>query len=191
MRTCRTQTSEAQWRLWWRKGVSTFQHVRGRGRLWSLPSSLGPCSPSCVPVPSCGAVLAPQLRPEPCLDSACWAHHCGCPAYHAPTPPRHLCACPSVRQGEVVVFPHHHRGHEATETGLAYAPVSQAHGHNHIVQFTTTGGGGGSHRDAPPLGRPAARRGSDDLPLQSPWGRRGWGFLARPPTSSLPCPALG
>ena len=24
-------------------------------------------------------------------------------------------------------------GHEATETGLAYAPVSQAHGHNHIV----------------------------------------------------------
>ena len=29
-------------------------------------------------------------------------------------------------------------GHEATETGLAYAPVSQAHGHNHIA-----GGGGG------------------------------------------------
>ena len=27
-----------------------------------------------------------------------------------------------------------HGGHEATETGLAYAPVSQAHGHNHIVQ---------------------------------------------------------
>ena len=26
------------------------------------------------------------------------------------------------------------RGHEATETGFAYAPVSQAHGHNHIVQ---------------------------------------------------------
>ena len=25
-------------------------------------------------------------------------------------------------------------GHEATETGLAYAPVSQAHGHHHIVQ---------------------------------------------------------
>ena len=25
-------------------------------------------------------------------------------------------------------------GHEATEAGLAYAPVSQAHGHNHIVQ---------------------------------------------------------
>ena len=25
-------------------------------------------------------------------------------------------------------------GHEATETGLAYAPVSEAHGHNHIVQ---------------------------------------------------------
>ena len=25
-------------------------------------------------------------------------------------------------------------GHEATDTGLAYAPVSQAHGHNHIVQ---------------------------------------------------------
>ena len=31
-------------------------------------------------------------------------------------------------------------GHEATETGLAYAPVSQAHGHNHIVQGK--GGGG-------------------------------------------------
>ena len=26
------------------------------------------------------------------------------------------------------------QGHEATETGFAYAPVSQAHGHNHIVQ---------------------------------------------------------
>ena len=25
-------------------------------------------------------------------------------------------------------------GHEATETRFAYAPVSQAHGHNHIVQ---------------------------------------------------------
>ena len=31
-------------------------------------------------------------------------------------------------------------GHEATETGLAYAPVSQAHGHNHIEE----GGGGGN-----------------------------------------------
>ena len=26
------------------------------------------------------------------------------------------------------------KGHEATDTGLAYAPVSQAHGHHHIVQ---------------------------------------------------------
>ena len=26
------------------------------------------------------------------------------------------------------------RGHEATETGFAYAPVSQAHGHNHGVR---------------------------------------------------------
>ena len=26
------------------------------------------------------------------------------------------------------------RGHEATETGFACAPVSQAHGHYHIVQ---------------------------------------------------------
>ena len=25
-------------------------------------------------------------------------------------------------------------GHEATDTGLAYAPVSQAHGHHHTVQ---------------------------------------------------------
>ena len=32
----------------------------------------------------------------------------------------------------VVVSPA--RGHEATDSGLAYAPVSQAHGHNHIVQ---------------------------------------------------------
>ena len=43
-------------------------------------------------------------------------------------------------------------GHEATDIGLAYAPVSQAHGHNHIVQcfsslhcsadqFCTTPGG--------------------------------------------------
>ena len=26
------------------------------------------------------------------------------------------------------------KGHEATDTGLAYAPVSQAHGHHHTVQ---------------------------------------------------------
>ena len=43
-------------------------------------------------------------------------------------------------------------GHEATETGFAYAPVSQAHGHNHncsmscllhcsVDQFCTTPGG--------------------------------------------------
>ena len=43
-------------------------------------------------------------------------------------------------------------GHEATDTGLAYAPVSQAHGHHHTVQcfallhcsveqFCTTPGG--------------------------------------------------
>ena len=45
------------------------------------------------------------------------------------------------------------QGHEATDTGLAYAPVSQAHGHNHIVQCCSSlhcsadqyiqGGGGG------------------------------------------------
>ena len=44
-------------------------------------------------------------------------------------------------------------GHEATETGLAYAPVSQAHCHNHIVQCfaccTAAGGGGGSGFDPP------------------------------------------
>ena len=44
------------------------------------------------------------------------------------------------------------KGHEATDTGLAYAPVSQAHGHHHTVQcfallhcstdqFCTTPGG--------------------------------------------------
>ena len=43
-------------------------------------------------------------------------------------------------------------GHEATDTGFAYAPVSQAHGHHHSVQcfallhysanqFNTTPGG--------------------------------------------------
>ena len=31
-------------------------------------------------------------------------------------------------------FPMSAKGHEATDTGLAYAPVSQAHGHHHIVQ---------------------------------------------------------
>ena len=45
-----------------------------------------------------------------------------------------------------------YKGHEATDTGFAYAPVSQAHGHHHIVQcfallhysadqFCTTPGG--------------------------------------------------
>ena len=36
------------------------------------------------------------------------------------------------------------RGHEATDTGLAYAPVSQAHGHHH-----TAGGGGGAGELSP------------------------------------------
>ena len=51
---------------------------------------------------------------------------------------------------DIVTTPY--TGHEATENGLAYAPVSQAHGHNHIVQcfsslhcsadqFCTTPGG--------------------------------------------------
>ena len=34
------------------------------------------------------------------------------------------------------------QGHEATDTGLAYAPVSQAHGHHH-TQFNVLQGGGG------------------------------------------------
>ena len=33
-----------------------------------------------------------------------------------------------------LLLQHRIEGHEATETGFAYAPVSQAHGHNHIVQ---------------------------------------------------------
>ena len=51
-------------------------------------------------------------------------------------------------------------GHEATETGLAYAPVSQAHGHNHIVQCSKPGGGGlgggGSHTRTRPGQPPVA-----------------------------------
>ena len=54
--------------------------------------------------------------------------------------------------GEDAVMKLGHGGHEATDTGLAYAPVSQAHGHNHIAQcfsslhcsadqFCTTPGG--------------------------------------------------
>ena len=62
-------------------------------------------------------------------------------------------------------------GHEATDTGFAYAPVSQAHGHHHSVQcfallhcsadqFCTTpggvcgGGGGGSVSGCLPLAAP-------------------------------------
>ena len=44
--------------------------------------------------------------------------------------------CPLLLRG-----PRPPRGHEATETGLAYAPVSRAHGHNHIVQAPPGGGG--------------------------------------------------
>ena len=51
-----------------------------------------------------------------------------------------------------VVVPARGWGHDATDTGLAYAPVSQAHGHHHSVQcfaslhrsaarFCTTPGG--------------------------------------------------
>ena len=40
----------------------------------------------------------------------------------------------AVREHLDTMQGHVYRGHEATETGLAYAPVSQAHGHNHIVQ---------------------------------------------------------
>ena len=56
------------------------------------------------------------------------------PSYPAPHPQHRMlcvvvciCLCKIVRMlgGG---------GHEATDTGLAYAPVSQAHGHHHIVQ---------------------------------------------------------
>ena len=33
-----------------------------------------------------------------------------------------------------MTYPYPPGGHEATDTRLAYTPVSQAHGHNHIVQ---------------------------------------------------------
>ena len=38
-----------------------------------------------------------------------------------------------------------HMGHEATDTGLAYAPVSQAHGHHHTQFNVSPSGGGGGH----------------------------------------------
>ena len=64
------------------------------------------------------------------------------------------------------------RGQEATDTGLAYAPVSQAHGHHHSVQcfallhsstdqFSSAalgeGGGGGVCILGEPLSGPAGR----------------------------------
>ena len=59
-------------------------------------------------------------------------------------------------------------GHEATDTGLAYAPVSQVHGHHHTVQcFALLCGGGGGDTEAhfpnpppPLLGRRDGRGGS-------------------------------
>ena len=48
-------------------------------------------------------------------------------------------------------------GHEATDTGLAYAPVSQAHGHHHVVlccallHSSWDGGGGGAGAVLPML----------------------------------------
>ena len=61
-------------------------------------------------------------------------HHHLSPSTHPPHPCASI-ACPSRGARLTVVFLTCARGgHEATETGLTYAPVSQAHGHNHIVQ---------------------------------------------------------
>ena len=57
-----------------------------------------------------------------------------------PVPPREPASAAGKGGGELFghlrrfLVQHFQGGHEATDTGLAYAPVSQAHGHNHIVQ---------------------------------------------------------
>ena len=52
-------------------------------------------------------------------------------------------------------------GHEATDTGLAYAPVSQAHGHHHTV---CVWGGGDIMCDPLSAGRPATDRSPQPTP---------------------------
>ena len=39
------------------------------------------------------------------------------------------------------------KGHEATDTGLTYAPVSQAHGNHHSDHWPQRGGGGLRHKN--------------------------------------------
>ena len=84
-----------------------------------------------------------------------WRHFLACaPAssifgfkHRLDVPPPPICPSPQGRR-----FPPSPEGHEAADTGLAYAPVSQAHGHHHSAQcfaslhrsaarFCTTPGG--------------------------------------------------
>ena len=66
--------------------------------------------------PFLSAPLSPESLPRLTPPSACWL-------ISGISPFAWRGAASSEKVG----------GHEATETGLAYAPVSQAHGHNHIV----------------------------------------------------------
>ena len=90
--------------------------------------------PGAVP---CGVgvnrLLLPPPPPPPSKEESATPGGRPVPTPGAGTPAR---ATVSWREmsPKMSASPWEEEGHEATETGLAYAPVSQAHGHNHIVQ---------------------------------------------------------
>ena len=80
------------------------------------------CSVHCVRHPvwrPSGSQLGASPRPEPLVGRG----------YVTSVP-----ACPCLAVSCCSTHARFARGHEATDTGLTYAPVSQAHGHHHIVQ---------------------------------------------------------
>ena len=128
-------------------------------------------------------------RPAP-VRAALYGGRAGAPVWPPARegPPKHLAHSRRLRS---------RGGHEATETGLAYAPVSQAHGHNHIVQVPRGGGGG---RDAESRHAPAAaapRLPGRRVGLRAPrilrpspvYVRRDGGTAAHVPPSAADCGA--
>ena len=70
-------------------------------------------------------IVDPFPCPRQCIEQSCVLQGLQLTARQHPLPDHFRVVVGAV---ELIT-----RGHEATETGLAYAPVSQAHGHNPIV----------------------------------------------------------
>ena len=91
----------------------------GQNQKWPINGQYGYISPAASGIPTASERGA---KSEVAHKWARWLHH---PCHLGD--PHGLKAGGKIRSGPYM-------GHGATDTGLAYAPVSQAHGHHHIVQ---------------------------------------------------------